>query len=537
MRDFGGQLMASFSRVTPAQLDNPRLQPVKLGRAADSGAVTKPRFWTALVTGDGVILALEGIWPAGDSVPAVSVGSSYYSFLAAICGRKPERAAAISAGIRAVAVGGEDSFTIEFPCRLADWDLRLRLTASRNRDGDAGGVLLIHQEADTRGEPLIPESDEQAHKMEALGRLTSGVAHDFANLLTLISGYSEIVLARLGAQDSVRPELEEIRKAATRGAGVTAKILEFIRSEVEQPTAVNLNNLVADLEKLLRPIIGEHIAFETVLSPDLGAVTGDPAQMSRVIMNLVLNARDAMPRGGRISISTANLELPPDPGRKLPAGRYVVLTLGDTGTGMDTETLSHIFEPYFTTKKPGEGTGLGLSTVYGIISQAHGDIGVRSEPGKGTVFTVYLPRTEGPNEAAESPTLPRGPGAGTETILLAEDEDSVRKLIKHLLTARGYKVLEAVNGSEALRVFEQHAGSVHLLLTDMIMPGVSGRELAQRVLERNPDVKVIYMSGYTDDMLLSAGALGPGMLFLRKPLKPEVLASRIREVLDGSARR
>jgi two-component system cell cycle sensor histidine kinase/response regulator CckA len=342
-------------------------------------------------------------------------------------------------------------------------------------------------------------------------------------------------LGRLRSQGPPLPELEEIRKAAARGAAMTAQILDFIRNQAAQPRIVNLNSVVADVEKLLRPIIGEHISLVTALGGDLGNVKANPEQITRVILNLVFNARDAMPGGGEIVLQTANLELPADGAHKLPAGRYILLALSDTGIGMDAETLSCLFQPFFTTKKRGEGTGLGLSTVYGIVQECRGDIWVRSEPGKGTVFTVCLPRADESVESLEPLDLPRAANEGAETILVAEDEESVRSLIKHLLTARGYRVLDAADGGDALRLFAQHPGSIDLLLTDMVMPGMNGRELADKVLASKPDLKVIYMSGYTDDMLLQTGALGSGMAFLRKPLRPHVLASRVREVLDNHA--
>lgn len=495
--------------------------------------------WLALVDADGVIQSLDGPWPAG-SLPAaraISVGSSYRRFLTNVCGDNHERVAAVSAAIRAVAAGQEETFSVEFFCRMAGSRVRLRLAAVPYKVGDFEGVLMVHAILPEAPENAQAQRDPQADKMEALGRLTSGVAHDFANLLTLISGYSEMILGRIGVRDPLRPELEEIRKAAARGAGMTSQILDFIRRQVSQPKALSLNALVGEIERLLRPIIGEHIELVTALSADLGNVKADPVQMTRVIMNLVLNARDAMPRGGQISIRTSNLELSPDESNDLPAGRYVVLSLSDTGQGMSQETASQIFEPFFTTKKAGDGTGLGLSTVYDIVKQMEGDIRVSSELGNGSTFTICLPRADEPDEVSESPILTPARGAsGSETILVAEDEESVRRLIKHLLAARGYNVLEAVDGSDALRVFEQHSDKIDLLLTDMVMPGLNGRDLAQRILEQKPRLKIIYISGYTDDMLLSTGALGPGMSFLRKPLKPDVLAGRIREVLDAPPR-
>ena len=390
------------------------------------------------------------------------------------------RAAAISAGIRAVGAGQADTFSLEFPYRLPDREMRVRLVATPYRQGAVEGVLLAHTDADAAQYP-------QAYKMEALGRLAGGVAHDFANLVTLISGYSDILLNRIGAQDPSRPELEE-------------------REQVALPTIVQLNALVVEMMRLLRPIIGEHISLVVTLDPNLGVVKADFAQMTRVVMNLVLNARDAMPRGGSIGIRTANMELRADSWHRLPPGRYIMLEVSDNGAGMDPETLRQIFQPFFTTKNRG-GTGLGLSTVHRIVEQAGGGIWARSEPGRGTTFTICLPRAEQDGEIADPQSLARAPGAGTETILLAEDEESVRRLLRHLLDASGYQVLEAADG----------------------------RELAQKALASKPGLKVIYMSGYTDDVLLNTDAPGPGMSFLRKPLKLDILSALIREVLDTPA--
>jgi signal transduction histidine kinase len=486
------------------------------------------------IDADGAIRSVEspdGLWPMVNR--PVSAGSSYYSLVARICGENSARAEAVSAGIRAVSAGQADTFSVEFPCRLPDREMRMRLVATPYCQGAVEGVLLAHTDADAAQDP---HEDSHAYKMEALGRLAGGVAHDFANLVTLISGYSDILLNRIGAQDPSRPELEEIRAAAARGAAVTAQILDFIRKQVAPPTIVELNALVAEMLRLLRPIIGEHISLAVTPDPRLGVVKADFAQMTRVIMNLVLNARDAMPRGGSIRIRTANIDGRAIAWHRLPPGRYVMLEVSDTGTGMDPETLRQVFQPFFTTKHRG-GTGLGLSTVHRIVEQAGGEIWARSEPGRGTTFTVCLPRAGQDCEIADPHSLPRAPGAGTETILLVEDEESVRKLLRHLLDASGYRVIEAVDGRDALRLFAQHSASIDLLLTDVIMPGLNGRELAEQALVSKPGLKVIYMSGYTDDVLSSTGALGPGMSFLEKPLKLDLLSAHVREVLDAPALR
>lgn len=475
--------------------------------APDAGAGP----WVVTVDGEGEIHSLDG--------------APYYRLLANLCGENPARADAISAGVRSIAGGESDGFSMEFSRRGRDGKVRVRLEAGPYRQVGVEGVILKRTDA---GAVL---ADFEAGKMEALGRLASGVAHDFANLVTLVSGYSDILLARIGPQDPNRVELEEIRRAALRGAGLTVQILDYIRKPAAVPADVELNALVAEMMSLLKPIIGEHISLSVSLDPALGPVKADFSQLTRVVMNLVLNARDAMPQGGAIRIRTANVELDADPWHRLPRGRYVKLEISDTGAGMDSETVCQIFRPFFTTKGRA-GTGLGLSTVQRIVEQAGGSIWTRSEPGRGTTFTVCLPRAEQHAEEVEPHEPARKAGAGTETILLAEDEDSVRKLLRNLLTAGGYKVLEAVDGTEALQIFERDPAGIDLLLTDVIMPGLNGRELARQALASRPELKVIYMSGYTDDVLAGAGPAGPGVPLLRKPLQLSSLETRIREVLD-----
>jgi two-component system cell cycle sensor histidine kinase/response regulator CckA len=467
-----------------------------------------PCRWTVLIDPEGKIQFSDGRWPMVNA--AFPLGADYYQFLAMLCGENHDRKAAVCAAIRAVAEAQVETFNLDFACRLADRSVVMHLRASVHRKG----VLLVHTEA-------VPESETEASKMEALGRLTGGVVHDFANLLTLISGYSGIILNRLADCDPLRVELEEIRKATVHGFGMTSQILDFVRKPVALPTAVNLNKLVEEMETTLQPIIGEHIRLRTELDPGLEMVNATPAQISRVVMNLVLNARDAMPRGGSISLRTAN------------RGKFVALEVADTGCGMDPKTLRQIFKPFFT-RKPA-GTGLGLNNVRGIVQQMGGDIQVRSEPGQGATFVVCMPRADRGGEINPTDSLRRSPGTNSETILLVEDEESVRKLLKHLLSVTGYHVLEAKDGSEALDIFQQHSASVDLLLTDVMMPGMNGRELAEEAMAIKPELKVIYMSGYTDDVLSNAGSPGPGMSFLRKPLKLDVLSTMIREMLDAPA--
>jgi CheY-like chemotaxis protein len=371
--------------------------------------------------------------------------------------------------------------------------------------------------------------------METVGRLVGGVAHDFANLLTLIAGYSDILLNRLHPADPIRPELDEIRKAANRGARLTAQLLGFTRGQSVEPQPLNLNTVVGELQRMLGLVIGEHVKLDTELSPDLSMVVADPGQMEQVIMNLILNARDAMPEGGRIRIVTSNCEIGEAVAREhgLRAGDCVTLSISDSGHGIDPEAMAHIFEPFFTTKDKGKGTGLGLSTVYRIIKETGGDVWAHSAPGQGATFTICLPVASHAKDSNTSVAPPRVQTSGSETLLLVEDEDGVRRLLTHVLHKRGYKVIEACDGQEALRIFERRAEEIQLVLTDMVMPQMGGRQLGERLRELAPALKIIYMSGYTDDVLVRTGALGPGMSFLQKPLRPETLAAKVRETLDA----
>ncbi|MBZ5647205.1 MAG: PAS domain S-box protein [Acidobacteriia bacterium] len=377
----------------------------------------------------------------------------------------------------------------------------------------------------------------QSQKMEAVGRLAGGVAHDFNNLLTVIKGYGELMLEELKPNDPMRSEVEEIQKAADRAASLTRQLLAFSRRQVLAPKIIALNSVVANMDKLLRRLLGEDIEFHTVLDPKLGRVKADPGQVEQVIMNLAVNARDAMPSGGKLTIETANLDLDTFYAREhvtVAAGPYAMLAVSDTGAGMDSETQSHIFEPFFTTKEMGKGTGLGLSTVYGIVKQSGGYIWVYSELGRGTTFKVYLPRVAEEAETAGAGGPEHETHRGSETILLVEDEDGVRALIRQVLTRNGYRVLEARHGEEAVMLAEGHKHPIHLLLTDVVLAKMSGRELAQRLAPQRAEMQVIYMSGYTDEAILHHGMLTPGTKFLQKPFTTDTLMHTVRGVLDSA---
>jgi two-component system, cell cycle sensor histidine kinase and response regulator CckA len=375
----------------------------------------------------------------------------------------------------------------------------------------------------------------QSQKMEAVGRLAGGVAHDFNNLLTVIKGYSELAMEEISESDPLYAGVKEIQRAADRAASLTRQLLAFSRRQVLAPKVLDLNHLVTDTQKLLRRLMGEDVELITALDPQLGSVRADPHQIEQVLMNLAVNAKDAMPQGGEFTIETANIEFDRDNTRehvRVKSGAYVMLAVSDTGTGMDAETCSHVFEPFFTTKEQGKGTGLGLSTVYGIVKQSGGYIWAESEPGSGSSFKIYLPRV---GEVAERPPARQmRPEAhrGIETILLVEDEAGVRALIRQVLQRHGYTVLDCSHGGEALLAAERHQGHIQLLLTDVVLPQMNGRELAERLLGARTDMKVLYMSGYTDEAIAHHGVLTPGSAFVQKPFTNEALARKVREVLD-----
>ncbi|HEY7531377.1 MAG TPA: response regulator, partial [Nitrospiraceae bacterium] len=393
-----------------------------------------------------------------------------------------------------------------------------------------------------RAEDALEQSEKQfrqAQKMEAVGRLAGGIAHDFNNLLTVIMGYTQVLSTELGPQHPLRGKIEETQKAGERAAVLIRQLLAFSRKQSMDPKVLSLNAVVTNVEDLLRRLIGENIRLVTKLDPENGRVRADQAQIEQVIMNLVVNARDAMPQGGILTLETAQLELTRSPVhhlRPLAPGPYVRLSVMDTGGGMDRETLSHIFEPFFTTKEEGKGSGLGLSTVFGIVTQCGGGIDVGSRIGHGTRFDVYFPSVETSVPATARPQEPGQPKRGTETILLVEDDLSVRHLVRDELRKLGYRVLEAKNGVEACLVATQQSSLIDLLLTDVVMPGMGGRELAQHLSVIKPDLKILFMSGYIDDVGLRAGHDEGASSFLQKPFTPEALSRAVRELLDTRVR-
>jgi len=404
------------------------------------------------------------------------------------------------------------------------------------RSREEGTATLLGVSTEITERKRLEEQLLQSQKMEAVGQLAGGVAHDFNNILTAIVGYTDLLAAELGTNVQQLEDLEEIRKAARRAAALTRQLLAFSRKQVLEPRIIDVNGVVSNLDKMLRSLISENIELKTVLADDLAAARADPNQIEQVIMNLAINARDAMPEGGTVTIETRNATLDDAYAAQhvsVIPGAYVMLAVTDTGCGMDEKTQSRIFEPFFTTKPPGRGTGLGLSTVYGIVKQTGGNIWLYSEPGKGTTFKIYLPAIaalpEDIGKVAPADALPHGGG----TVLVVEDDEQLRRLTHRALASQGYTVLEADRGSTALDIARRHKGHIDLLLTDVIMPDTNGRKLAETIRAARPGLRVLYMSGYPDGAIASHGMLEPGVAYLPKPFTTEAVARRVREVLEA----
>jgi PAS domain S-box-containing protein len=474
----------------------------------------------------------------------------------------PDDRARTVAMCRAAIAEGEDH-EIEYRALASDGrEVWLRDIVHVVRDAGAGSPQLRGLTVDVterkRSEEALRQTEEQlrqAQKMDAVGKLAGGIAHDFNNLLMVIRSDADLILRRLGAAHALRQNAEGIREAADQAATLTRQLLAFSRKQVLAPAELDLNAVVSSIQKMLQRLIGETIHLVTVTDPDLWRVRADPGQLEQMIVNLAVNARDAMPDGGRLTIRTANAELDAAMAGHsgVKPGSYATLEVSDTGVGMDAETRAHLFEPFFTTKGQGKGTGLGLSTVYGIVNQSGGHIQVESEKGRGATLRIYLPRVD-PVPIAE-PAFTVVPGeetvsasaslAGTaervapgglpqrQTILLVEDARRVREVVREILAMNGYEVLEARHATEALELSERHAGPIHLMLTDVVMPQLSGHELARRLGPLRPEMRVLYMSGYTDDDIVRHGVLGAGIAFIAKPFTPDALATKVRAVLSA----
>jgi PAS domain S-box-containing protein len=492
-----------------------------------TGAMARVAGWT-LAVADGSVTATE----EGQRLFGWAPGPRRLEDLLAL--PHPEDRPRVEAAMRAAL----DGTPFEMEHRIivggeVKW-VRRRVEPEPDAAGRVARLVGVSQDITARRQ--LEEQFRQAQKMEAIGTLAGGVAHDFNNLLTIINGYSELLLSSLKSGDPMRGLLAEIQKAGERAGALTRQLLMFSRRQVVEPKVLDLNAVVADAEKMLRRLIGEDVVLTAALDPAVAPVKADAGQLQQVLMNLSVNARDAMPQGGRLTIETRNVTLDENDARanpRLRPGEHVLLAVSDTGTGMDPPTKARIFEPFFTTKAPGKGTGLGLAVVHGVVTQSEGHIEVDSEVGKGTTFKIYLPAVKERRPAGKSAPGLRLLPRGRETILLVEDEGALRALARHVLTSCGYTTLEAADGREAVRVAEQHPGRIDLVVSDVVMPHLGGRQLVERLAAVRPGLKVLFLSGYTDDAVVRHGVREAEYAFLQKPFTPTALAQKVREVLDA----
>jgi two-component system, cell cycle sensor histidine kinase and response regulator CckA len=489
----------------------------------------------AVVGVDGTMLYLSpSVARVAGYEPSQLVGKSFLAFV------HPDDEASVRAALEQVTLKTGTATPPEFRFRHnnSSWIWLEAVASNLLNDVAVGGIVVTSRDVSRRR--LLEEQVRQSQKMEAVGRLAGGIAHDFNNLLMVIRGYAEIVLQQLSEPAAVRSSIETIIRTTESAASLTRQLLSFSRKHVFNPQAVELNSLVNQMSEMLRGLLGEEMTFVVKPNPRAGFVSADPGQIEQVIMNLVVNARDAMPKGGVLTLETANTEIPAtgaSSSSAIPAGSYVTLSVSDTGTGMDAETQSHIFEPFFTTKSKDEGTGLGLSVVYNIVRGSGGHLRVQSELGSGSTFRVLFPRVEAPPMPEPVAPVSEASPPGTETILVAEDQPDLRWMICQFLQELGYSVLEARDGNDAVALATQYKGTIDVLLTDVVMPGMRGTEVAQQLAAQHPDMKVIYMSGYTEGAIDSANGLDATHALLQKPFELHSLSSKIREVIETHRRR
>ncbi len=485
-------------------------------------------FPAALLNREGILAETNPEWDR--LYPGFPSGHSSAGWSQAFYRQSPQLFVGFLDGLAKVLSGAAPRFTQENGPGGPAWRVVISEAGS--------GALLVLDQGAGPASPITGETCGRSPRLETIGRTVSGVAHDFANLLTLIAGYGDLVLNRMSDGDPGRDEINEIRRAAERGARLTSQLLGFTREGAAQPQSLDLNALVVDVQRMLRPILGEHLEVVLNLEPRLGKVVADPGQLEQVVMNLLLNARDAMPAGGPIRIETSSPDLEAEEAASLEIapGECVLLSVADAGQGIDPAAMEQIFQPFYTTKTKGEGTGLGLSIVLRIVKECGGAIRVRSCPGEGARFLVYLPAARQPAQSGGAAQPGNAAGGGSETLLVVEDDEAVRQLVVRILKQQGYQVLEAGDGEEALRVLDAQQAAIRLVLTDMVMPRMGGRELTGRIRAGRPGLPVICMSGYTDEVLRRNEDPGAGILFLRKPLRPETLAAKVREALDSCSR-
>jgi PAS domain S-box-containing protein len=480
---------------------------------------------------DGRVITLNGAAESLLGCPPVAAARGRH--VTEVLAHAPELVATLQAAIqwRTGRTG-----TVTLPGRLGNV-VPVEITTATLKGGEGQDLGVIAIVRDLTAVRALEAQLRHAQKMEAVGRLAGGVAHDFNNLLTVITGRSQLLLLKLPPESPLRRDVELVEETAHRASALTRQLLAFSRKQMVQPRVVDLNEIVRGMETMLSRLIGEDISLATRLDPTAGCVRADPAQLEQMIVNLAVNARDAMPLGGRLTLETSFVRLDESFARQyvgLRAGPHVRLTVRDTGVGMDGLIKTHLFEPFFTTKGPGKGTGLGLATVYGIVTQSGGAIRVESEPGQGAAFTIDLPRVDAPADARGDLGIPTAAPHGSETVLLVEDEPEVRRLARDILHEQGYTVLEAADGDDALKIGREHGGPIHLLVTDVVMPQMGGRELADRLTAGRSETKVLYVSGYTDDAILHQGVSETGTAFLPKPFTAWALSQKVREVLDAA---